>query len=99
MVFTFLVNQDSVYNYGAQGFAEPHFGSLDHSGQAMFSLDDSKYAICVRGGGLADGSPKISDSFAPGKICIADFDRCTGKLSNAKVYRTEGSPCANLDPN
>ena len=96
MVYKFLVTEDSVYNYGVQGFAEPHFWLLDNFGQAMFNQDASQYAICVQGGGGYDTS---GPSASPGNIFVADFDRCTGELSNPIVYQTKKSLCSNMDPN
>lgn len=70
-VYKFLFANDSVYNCGTQTFAEPIFSKWDHGGQSMFSQDGKKYATTCRG---------------TGEIFVADFDRCTGILSNPKVY-------------
>jgi hypothetical protein len=69
-VYKFLFTQDSVINYGTQQFPEPLFSKWDHGGQSMFSQDGTKYATTCRG---------------TGKIFLADFDRCTGVLSNPQV--------------
>lgn len=71
MVYTFLVTKDTVELKHTQGFAEPHFGNYDLFGQACFSTDGSKYAFAT-GGVSSNGS----------QLYIADFDRCTGLLSN-----------------
>jgi hypothetical protein len=87
MVYKFLVKEDGVYNMGTQGFAEPHFGKWDVFGQAMFSQDGSQYAVCIRGGGEQTqiNPPPVT----PGKIFVADFNRCDGILSNPRVYQTK----------
>lgn len=70
-MYKFLFTKDSVFNYGTQTFAEPIFSKWDNGGQSMFSQDGKKYATTCRG---------------TGKIFVADFDRCTGLLSNPKVF-------------
>ncbi len=70
MVYRFLVTKDSIYNDGVQGFAEPHFTKWDLAGQSMFSQQGDKYATLCSGRNL---------------MFLADFDRCTGELSNGKV--------------
>jgi hypothetical protein len=70
-VHTFLFTKDSVFNKGIQQFAIPVFSESDNGGQSMFSQDGKKYASTNRG---------------TGKIFVADFDRCTGVLSNPMVY-------------
>jgi hypothetical protein len=69
-VYKFLFTQDSVINYGIQQFPEPLFSKWDNGGQSMFSQDGKKYATTCRG---------------TGKVFLADFDRCTGILSNPKI--------------
>lgn len=87
MVYKFLVRKDSIYNYGVQGFPEPHFGKWDQSGQAMFSQQGDRYAACIRGGG--EQTPVNPPPVTPGKIFVADFDRCNGELSHPRVYTTK----------
>ena len=70
MVYSFLFTKDSVFGPFIQGFAEPHF-PYDLEGQSVFSKDGTKFATTTRG------------AF---KIFMADFDRCSGLLSNPKVY-------------
>ena len=94
MVYKFLVTQDSIYNYGTQGFAEPHFGKWDQGGQAMFSQQGDKYAVCIRGGG--DTTQVNPPPVTPGKFFVADFDRCAGILSNPRVYKTKPALCHNI---
>ncbi|HOZ53046.1 MAG TPA: hypothetical protein PLU17_14365, partial [Chitinophagaceae bacterium] len=94
MVYKFLVTADSIYNYGIQGFSEPHFGKWDQSGQAMFSEQGDQYAVCIRGGG--EQAP-INPINTPGKFFVADFDRCTGVLSNPKEYATRPSSCFDIN--
>ncbi len=70
MIYKFLFTADSVYGPYIQGFSEPHFTKWDVCGQAMFSADGTKYA---------------TTTLRAGKVFIADFDRCSGMLSNPKV--------------
>ena len=70
MVYRFLVTKDSIYNKGVQGFAEPHFTKFDLAGQSMFNQIGTKYATISSG---------INQLF------LANFNRCTGELSNGKV--------------
>ncbi len=76
IVFKFLFTQDSVYDYGRQVFSAPLFGKWDLQGQSVFSPDGSQYATTVYS----------LDN--PGKVCIFDFDRCYGNLSNLRVLQT-----------
>ncbi len=94
MVYKFLVTTDSIYNYGVQGFSEPHFGKWDICGQAMFSEQGNKYAVCISGGG--EQTPINPPNITPGKFFVADFDRCTGLLSNPKEYATKPSSCHDI---
>lgn len=71
LIYTFLVTKDTVVLDTIQGFAEPHYGYLDLEGQSCFSTDGSKYAFVQS---LCN------------KLFIADFDRCTGILSNPKTF-------------
>ena len=74
MVYKFLFTEDRIYGPYIQGFSgvAARFGEWDVDGQAMFSKDGTKYATTQLG---------------YGKVFIADFDRCTGMLSNPKVYK------------
>jgi hypothetical protein len=73
LVYKFLLTADSVYGPFIQGFpgGTAHFGYWDISGQSMFSKDGTKYATTLEG---------------YRKVFVSDFDRCTGILSNQKVY-------------
>ncbi len=71
IVHKFLFTQDSVFNFGTQSFAEPEFSKWDNGGQSMFSQDGTKYATTCTG---------------TKKIFVADFNRCSGELSNPLVY-------------
>jgi len=73
-VFTFLVTKDTVELKHIQTFAAPKFGFTDVFGQAAFSSDGSKYAFAT-GGVNSHGA----------QLYMADFDRCTGILSNPKT--------------
>ena len=67
----FLVTKDSIYGPFLQYFSEPNFGLADSRGQMAFSKDGKKYAS-VQG--------------ITGKLFMADFDRCSGELSNSRVF-------------
>ncbi|MBK8144715.1 MAG: T9SS type A sorting domain-containing protein [Bacteroidetes bacterium] len=73
LIYTFLVTKDNVDLIFTQGFSEPKFGLYDAWGQSCFSTDGEKYAFAT-GGVNSQGD----------KLFIADFDRCTGLLSNPK---------------
>jgi hypothetical protein len=64
-----LITKDSIYPATYQYFNAPDFGFFEQSGQAMFNQDGTKYASTCRG---------------TNKVFLADFDRCTGELSNGK---------------
>ena len=84
MIYKFLFTENKVYGPYIQGFAEPHFTNRDVCGQAMFSKNGTKYATTIQG-------------FR--KVCLYDFDRCNGMLSNPKTVdvptRLSGNP---VDP-
>ena len=65
-----LITKDSIYPATFQYFNAPDFGFFEQSGQAMFSQDGKKYASTCR---------------STNKVFLADFDRCTGMLSNGKA--------------
>lgn len=67
----FLFTKDSVFNFGTQSFSGVEFSKADHGGQSMFSQDGKKFATTNRGSG---------------KIFVADFDRCTGVISNYLMF-------------
>jgi len=77
-VFKFLFTQDSVYNYGVQIIPYPFRGYYDVQGQMVFTKDGSKWAstYCA--------FPST------GEVFIADFDRCTGMLSNFSTISVGG---------
>jgi len=64
-----LITKDSIYPPTFQYFNAPDFGFFEQSGQAMFSQDGTQYASTCR---------------STNKVFLADFDRCTGMLSNGK---------------
>jgi len=69
-IYRFLVTEDSIYGPYMQSFAEPVWGWFDLYGQSAFSKDGKKY-------GAVMGNHS--------KLFLADFDRCSGELSNSKV--------------
>lgn len=70
-IYRFLVTKDSIYGPYLQTFAQPIWGYSDLHGQIAFSKDGKKYAAVM-------GSHS--------KLFMADFDRCSGELSNPKVF-------------
>ena len=69
-IFKFLFTQDSVYNMGVQTMPYPFEGYFDLFGQMQFSPDGNTWAF--------------ARSRLPGMnyLYLANFDRCTGILSN-----------------
>jgi len=70
-IYRFLVTKDSIYGPFIQTFAQPIWDYVDLFGQNTFSKDGKKYAAV-----MGNNS----------KLFMADFDRCTGELSNPKVF-------------
>jgi hypothetical protein len=66
-----LVSKDSIYGPFTQSFPLPDWGLYDATGQICFSTDGNKFASI-------QGKSNI--------LFIADFDRCSGELSNPKVF-------------
>ncbi len=83
MVYKFLLTDDRIYGPYIQGFTgvAGHFSIGDNSGQSAFSPDGTKYA---------------TTNYGSKRVFVADFDRCSGMLSNPKVYnvppRFSGNP-------
>ena len=75
MIYSFLFKQDTVEGPFIQGFAEPHFGRergwANNNGQSAFNQQGTKYV---------SGANSWKNNFF-----MADFDRCTGILSNPKT--------------
>ena len=72
-VYTFLITKDSVYNYGKQSFPYPrktgtNNGYWEIMGQIQLSPDGKKFAATCNN--------------MHNELFMADFDRCTGQLSN-----------------
>jgi hypothetical protein len=72
-VYTFLITKDSVYNYGKQSFPYPRKTGANNiyweiMGQIQLSPDGKKFAATCNNG--------------HNELFLADFDRCTGQLSN-----------------
>lgn len=70
-VYKFLFTSDSIAGPFIQSFPEPNFTKWDLNGQSAFSADGTKYATTCRGAH---------------QIFVADFDRCSGELTNPQVY-------------
>ncbi len=70
-IYRFLVTKDSIYGPYIQSFSQPKWGWYDLHGQSAFSKDGTKYGAVMG---------------KSGKLFLADFDRCTGELSNPKTY-------------
>lgn len=71
IIYRFLVTKDSIYGPYVQNFQSPNFVFFEGSGQSAFSKDGTKYAV-VKG--------------KSNKLFLADFDRCTGELTNPNVF-------------
>ncbi|MBL7765564.1 MAG: T9SS type A sorting domain-containing protein [Chitinophagaceae bacterium] len=71
-IYKFIVTKDSVYNMGSQVFMNPQIGIPDIAGQCMFNQLGTQFASVVQ---------------ASDFIFIADFDRCSGELTNSKFYK------------
>jgi hypothetical protein len=65
-----LITKDSIYPPSYQYFTETDIGFFYNNGQAMFNQQGTKYAVTCR---------------SMNKVFLADFDRCTGMLSNGKA--------------
>ncbi len=70
VIYKFLFTKDTVLGPFIQGFSTPRF-LHDMAGQSVFTRDGTRYATTCRGAK---------------KIFVADFDRCSGVLSNPLVY-------------
>jgi hypothetical protein len=70
-IIRFLVTKDSIYGPYIQTFALPKHSYRDLTGQLAFSKDGKKFASVMA----------KSD-----KVFLADFDRCTGELSNPLTF-------------
>lgn len=71
IIYKFLFKQDTVLSYPPQYFSSPAFGWNSLAGQSAFTQDGTKYATTCRGAK---------------KLFVADFDRCSGDLTNPQVY-------------
>jgi hypothetical protein len=71
IVYRFLFTADSVYGPFTQLVDNTKWGLIDRTGQSNFSADGSKYCYV--------------QSYPNQKCMIADFDRCTGIISNAQI--------------
>lgn len=71
-IYRFLVKADTIEGPWVQEFAEPKYLYYDITGQYAFNADGTKLAS-VHGAGKDN------------KLFLADFDRCTGELSNPKI--------------
>ncbi len=84
MYYKFLFTQDRVYGPYIQGFGgeAAYLGNWDRDGQSTFSEDGTKFATTIQG---------------YGKVFVADFDRCSGNLSNPKVYKVPAQLSGNIN--
>ncbi len=70
-IYRFLVKADTIEGPWIQNFAAPKYTAADRNGQYAFSKDGTKFA---------------SVQEMANQLFLADFDRCTGELSNPKVF-------------
>jgi len=79
MVFTFLVQQDTVVRYPNQYIPFPLRGTNDLWGQMKFSRDGTKWATTY------DATNDTTYKHY-GDVYVANFDRCTGMLSGYQQF-------------
>jgi hypothetical protein len=74
-LFSFLVTQDTIIELPVQATIKTAYTPLGGSyiGQSCFSTDGSLYAQCNVGH----------------HVSVFDFDRCSGKISNQRIIRTD----------
>ena len=70
-VYKFIFSPDSVYDYGSQLLPEPIFGNSDSYGQLSFSPNGNEYCYVMATRNV---------------VFRADFDRCSGAISNPRIY-------------
>ena len=70
-IIRFLVTKDSISGPYAQTFAEPVYTPWDLTGQYAFSTNGNKLAAVQQ---------------KNQRLFLADFDRCTGELSNPRTF-------------
>ncbi len=70
-IIKFLVTKDTIYGPFFQNFNQPKYTFSDLSGQISFSKDGMKV---------------VSVGSTVSKVFVADFDRCSGAISNPKVF-------------
>ncbi len=70
-IYRFLVKADTIEGPWIQNFTEPKYSIYDRAGQFAFSKDGTMFA---------------SVQERANALFLADFDRCTGELSNPKVF-------------
>jgi len=70
-IYKFIITHDSIYDYGSQYFTEPIFGNSDSYGQLTFSPDGKEYSYVMA---------------TKNVVFRADFDRCSGSISNPRIY-------------
>ena len=71
ILYSFLVQKDTILGPFIQKFTEPHYTVYDRSGQSKFSQDGTRFA---------------NNNEQPNKVFVANFDRCHGTFSNPKVF-------------
>ena len=70
VIYKILVTADTVIVKDTQVFANPVYGVRDRTGQSAFSKNGKKYAYSM--------GPRS-------QLFLADFNRCTGMLTNYKI--------------
>ncbi len=78
-IYKYVMTPDSVYNYGAQNFGGPYAENADGRGQSSFDHRGRRYATLV---------------IRRNEVFYADFNRCTGQLSNPKLVKIPINPKA-----
>jgi hypothetical protein len=71
IIYTFFVGKDSIAGPFAQGFTTPKYNDADRSGQLIFNQQGTKIA-------------NVQEQ--PNQLFLADFDRCSGQITNPKTF-------------
>jgi hypothetical protein len=71
IIYKYLVTQDSVYKMDTQSFAHPNWAEGDVIGQLIFNSQGTQLAQVIYGNK---------------QLFLANFNRCTGKITNPKIY-------------
>lgn len=71
VIYSFKITSDSIYGPQVQHISYTFSSKSDHLGQISFGKNGTKYAAVLGGNNI---------------LLVADFDRCTGLISNERYY-------------